>query len=499
MEQGGQASADLGQDPVGSEVLRSPSSSKKKRMKRSGDACGDGSEVPRSLPLSEKSLKKVAITNSQEISQTGGDKRQASHASDSLRATKASKVINAKVITTQLQKNSKTTERKKDPIVSRSPGINTMARKSVQSYAKSPKNPSLHTLKSPLHDLSPSATHGSKHRPHKLTSIIWKEAEPIYVDGLLTQGQCKYCNNIFPALKVSGTSQLSRHLKVCEVKCSMDGVIEPLALMAKHRVGAIADDILLDVFARLLGFQDLLRCAATCRRWRRLVTDRDFLRRMGIWPETTRHPSVLVGVFSQNVCHACELPPVKRKPLWQPQFSSLQAGGAHLTFDSLVANDDGLFNFARPLTSRRGLVLMRVMLPCPVGFHDFENLHLAVCCPLMGRRRTHLLPPPPFKVKHGFNNYDLTGCALLTDEDLDQQQGQPMFQVLLTYVVDNEDVYVCMYSSATDGWSAPSKFHQASRLYSCGPFAGVVVHGGTVHWMYTDDRSFYTLNESFPL
>ena len=69
---------------------------------------------------------------------------------------------------------------------------------------------------------------GSKRRSRKLTSVIWKDAEPIYIDGLLMQGQCKYCNNIFPASRVSGTSQLGRHLKVCQVKKSMDGVIQQM-------------------------------------------------------------------------------------------------------------------------------------------------------------------------------------------------------------------------------------------------------------------------------
>ncbi|KAK1610067.1 hypothetical protein QYE76_033740 [Lolium multiflorum] len=138
--------------------------------------------------------------------------------------------------------------RKVAPIVSRSPMINRMARQRAQSHgspnshAISPtvaatlKLPSLHDL-SPtatngtaafMHDLSPTATNGtpasmhdpsptptngSKRRPRKLTSKIWKDAEPIYVGGLLMQGRCKYCNNVFPASKVSGTSQLGRHLK----------------------------------------------------------------------------------------------------------------------------------------------------------------------------------------------------------------------------------------------------------------------------------------------
>ena len=59
----------------------------------------------------------------------------------------------------------------------------------------------------------------------------------------------------------------------------------------RHAAGDMADDVLRDVFARLPGLRDLLRCAATCKRWCRLVTDRDFLR---------RRPCVLAGIFSQD-------------------------------------------------------------------------------------------------------------------------------------------------------------------------------------------------------
>uniref|UniRef100_A0ACD5WLU8 Uncharacterized protein n=1 Tax=Avena sativa TaxID=4498 RepID=A0ACD5WLU8_AVESA len=183
-----------------------------------------------------------------------GGKRSLSHASEISRARKAAKT-NSKVVMTQLQ-NSKTARRKMPPIVSRSPILNAIARKKAQSYARSPnlhgrspnshgrspnqagtlKSPSLHDL-SPVpahgtpttsHDPSPAATIGSKRTPRKLTSIIWNDAEPIYIDGYLMQGLCKYCNIVLPASKVSGTSQLARHMKVCEVKSAMDGVIQQI-------------------------------------------------------------------------------------------------------------------------------------------------------------------------------------------------------------------------------------------------------------------------------
>ncbi|KAF7003244.1 hypothetical protein CFC21_018595 [Triticum aestivum] len=264
--------------------------------------------------------------------------------------------------------------------------------------------------------------------------------------------------------------------------------------------GELLDDLLLVVFEHLPGVQDLLRCAATCKQWLCLIKDPVFLRRIGLWPETAPHPSVLVGIFYQNVA-ASAIQPVRRIPDSPPQFLSLQAGGGHLTFDSFVANDDGLFNFARPLASRRGLLLVRILLPTPADHQRREKLHLAVCRPLIDKRGRHLLPPPPFLVNHGFiNGLRLTGYALLTDEDhraiddLDQQR-RSSFQVVLTYTGANRVMYACGYSSATDSWSTPIKCHQVSHLSRCGPYAGVVTCG-TVHWLFTDQRSFYTLNVS---
>ncbi|KAF7010635.1 hypothetical protein CFC21_025031 [Triticum aestivum] len=267
--------------------------------------------------------------------------------------------------------------------------------------------------------------------------------------------------------------------------------------------GELLDDLLLLIFERLPGVQDLLRCAATCKQWLCLIKDSVFLRRIGLWPETAPHPSVLVGIFYQNVVVPSAIQPLRRIPECPPQFLSLQAGGAHLTFDSFVANDDGLFNFAWPLASRRGLLLVHIMLPTPVDHQGHRpKLLLAVCRPLIDKRRRHLLPPPPFLVSHGFmNGHRLTGYALLTDEDhraiddLDQQRRQPSFQVVLTYTGANRVMYACTYSSATDSWSTPIRCHQVSHLVRCGPYAGVVTCG-TVHWLFTDQRSFYTLNVS---
>lgn len=103
-----------------------------------------------------------------------------------------------------------------------------------------------------------------------------------------------------------------------------------------RRAGAeIGGDAHREAFARLPDLRDLLSCAATCKHWRRLVADRDFLRRVGLWPETARRPSILAGIFSQD-----NYPTVLRKngnPYAPPQFLALQAGLTmhDPTFDSV--------------------------------------------------------------------------------------------------------------------------------------------------------------------
>ncbi|KAE8804902.1 hypothetical protein D1007_19144 [Hordeum vulgare] len=229
----------------------------------------------------------------------------------------------------------------------------------------------------------------------------------------------------------------------------------------RRRAGAaIADDVLRDVFARLPGYQDLLRCAATCKRWFRLITDPAFLR----------------------------------------HFVSLGAGGAHLTFNSFVDDDDddGVFNLARPVASRRGFLLARAVLPEP------EKLRLAVCRPLVDRRDTHLLPEPPLDLSPSSLNRD-TGWAILTSADngddgyayaCSDDRRQSTFQVLLIYTDDDGVMYTCSYSSSLRIWSAPTERCRASHLTRCGPRAGVVTHGGTAYWLYSDSASFYALGVS---
>ncbi|KAF7010631.1 hypothetical protein CFC21_025027 [Triticum aestivum] len=251
--------------------------------------------------------------------------------------------------------------------------------------------------------------------------------------------------------------------------------------MSNPRVGSggqIADDVLREVFARLPDVQDLLRCAVTCWRWRRLITDP---------AENAHRPSMLAGIFTQNIwLDRDKVEPLKGKPRSPPKFLSLQAGSAHANLTSFVADDDGLFNDARPLASRRGFLLLGIMLPANTDHR--HKLRLAVCRPLIDNR-THLLPSPPIDLP-GISDSP-TGWAILTSADHTALKYQG-WQVLVTYRGYGV-VFAYMYYPATRSWSVPIKYQR--DLTRCGPGAGVVARG-VVHWLYRDYTELYTLNIS---
>ncbi|KAI5009599.1 hypothetical protein ZWY2020_011736 [Hordeum vulgare] len=271
----------------------------------------------------------------------------------------------------------------------------------------------------------------------------------------------------------------------------------------------IGDDAVREVLARLPGLRELLRCAATCKHWRRLVLDRAFLRRLGLWPDTARRPSILAGVFTQS-CYSRDDSRDKGN-LYDapPRFISLQSGlddvhdppRTFYSFVTIDGDDRGLFHLARPLAARRGFLVARVLPPySPDNRDDDEKLLLAVCRPLLDRRSTHLLPPPPFSMDDYLDN-NLVGCTIVTAADHTagdgnhKQHQQSMFKVILLYKDNNDGfVYTCDYSSDAAGWSAPVRAYHASPFTRCGPRAGLVTHG-LVHWllMHYQNHHIYAL------
>jgi hypothetical protein len=143
---------------------------------------------------------------------------------------------------------------------------------------------------------------------------------------------------------------------------------------------ALTDDLLSDIFLRLPEPADLVRTSAACVPFRRLVTDRAFLRRF-----RALHPAPLLGFLDHNGFHPALLP-----------HASAPAAGAV----SLAA--DFSFSFLPSSSTGRGWVVRdvrddRVLLDRTPEDGDTEVpsvfTEVAVCDPL--HRRCFLLPPIP--------------------------------------------------------------------------------------------------------
>ncbi|KQK02472.1 hypothetical protein BRADI_2g01694v3 [Brachypodium distachyon] len=174
---------------------------------------------------------------------------------------------------------------------------------------------------------------------------------------------------------------------------------------------------------------------------------------------------------------------------WPPQFVRLHVPPLPgVSFSYFFPNSDGLFSsggsyYAKPLASRRGLLLARIT-PTRAADHHRRRLHqLAVCHP-------RLLPPPPF------DQLDLAGYALLPDAD-----DPTFFRVLVTAIVVVSDSgdrgrrlvhHAYSFSSATSLWSVPIEC-TTSGLAMPGPRAATVDAHGTAHWLYLDTSSFFIL------
>ncbi|CAM0944975.1 unnamed protein product [Alopecurus aequalis] len=127
---------------------------------------------------------------------------------------------------------------------------------------------------------------------------------------------------------------------------------------------ALPDDVLLEIFKRLPPPTDTIRCAAVCRRWRRVISSGA---RAGFLPAPPRH----FGFFRNY--HASPLPP----------FVATKAGVSLDVGGSLprAVSKRG----AEIVDSREGLLVLRERTK------DFRELSLILCSPL--KRSYRRLPP----------------------------------------------------------------------------------------------------------
>ncbi|KAF8757492.1 hypothetical protein HU200_010844 [Digitaria exilis] len=208
----------------------------------------------------------------------------------------------------------------------------------------------------------------------------------------------------------------------------------------------LSDEILLLIITRVAGnTADLVRCAATCRRWRRLVSgDADFIC-LHAPPRTDRSARGLALGFFHH--------PDKTQP---PRFVPLPSASSSSRLPSLKHLVDGegrrIFHGAsssRVVACRDGRLVVEIRRPTNGG-----PLTLCVCNPASGE--ADVLPCLP-----GGEAY---GCALLTVDDLryckDKEKAPPRsassYRVVLVFDHDDDGYTVARYFCSDAGRWGPS-------------------------------------------
>ncbi|WVZ94984.1 hypothetical protein U9M48_040801 [Paspalum notatum var. saurae] len=240
------------------------------------------------------------------------------------------------------------------------------------------------------------------------------------------------------------------------------------------------DEIILFIFASFLDLADLVRCAATCRRWRRLVSsEAAFIcrNRTPQWPGNDRFlPPVVAGFFHQrddeeprflSTPAACRRFPALGAP---PPLSALVEDGSSVDLDS-----------CRIVASRNGLLVAELRR----GKNN-RALKLCVCNPMSGER--HVLPP--LSGKDGVGHY---ACTVLTADECQHDDGTssitpPSLSSFRVVVVYSRRTFTATrrYSSADGSWGAEAKVDDAHvGKKAMGLMRnGVVARGGRVaYWL----------------
>lgn len=263
--------------------------------------------------------------------------------------------------------------------------------------------------------------------------------------------------------------------------------------MEATTAATLPNDVILEILARLPDEALLFRCAATCKLWSSLVADPSFLRRR--WPDNSPHPSSLVGFFPRNGHIRREtMEPIPRGP------RSASSGLRRRPLGSLPPEADGLFDRARPLASRGGLLLLH-FIPRHARVHDSRptSIHFAVCNLLAGSCEVL----PPLQCKSVYDSVKLEGFGIIAGTDFCsgvQQQRRPLrgfsalFKVLLIGSShDGMRHYLYTFSSDQPSWSAPSSFLDCLKhhKYLMMIQQSAVVRQGTAHWLCWDFSDVY--------
>jgi len=257
---------------------------------------------------------------------------------------------------------------------------------------------------------------------------------------------------------------------------------------------SLTDDVLAAIFTRLPNAADVVRCAATCRRWASVVAkEADALSRALLLPPL---PGLALGFFhihhqDRQDAGAVTTNTRKRKrrstvecstpPCFVPTASGsrlLGFGFNLLSTTGLQAGGQqhGVFDLSRsrPIASRNGRLVLELQ-------SVDGSLRLCVCNPMIGD--VAVLPP-----LLGKDRPKIYACTLLTGADLDRPRrpspsSDDFFRVLIIY---NRDRFTALrsYSSDTCSWSMEAKKTSGPKLtnWDLGKLGqGIVLHG-VAYW-----------------
>ncbi|KAK3153439.1 hypothetical protein QOZ80_2BG0172670 [Eleusine coracana subsp. coracana] len=228
----------------------------------------------------------------------------------------------------------------------------------------------------------------------------------------------------------------------------------------------LTDEILVGIFAGLPDLADIVRAAATCRRWRRLVSvesafiSRDSRRTRGIFLR-----GLALGFFYTHRKGAV--------PRFTPTASaSRRLGLRQPSLNELIDGlDDGLFDSSRLVGSRKGLLVLE--LKC-----DRKHvLKLCVCNPMTGE----VTVLPPLTGKESLGRY---ACTVLTAEDGSNDHNRSSYRLVIVYT--RRTFTACRSYSSEDGaWGPEAKVTTVSGItqkqMAAMTGAGVVV-GNAAYW-----------------
>ncbi|CAL5008300.1 unnamed protein product [Urochloa decumbens] len=244
----------------------------------------------------------------------------------------------------------------------------------------------------------------------------------------------------------------------------------------------LPDKILLGIFAGIIEIADLVRCAATCRRWRRLVScEAAFIvssrRRPGRFM-----PPLALGFFHQRDGAAPRFIPT---PSASCRFPDLQE-----PLPLLVPNGRLVDSSSRVVASRNGLVVVDLRHSGGGGKHN-RALRICVCNPMTGLQHTL----PPLTGKDGVGHY---ACTVLTADDrhgenggTDSLRSASSYRLLLVHSRRGFTAFRSYSSDDNDGggWSPEAKVTgaQLGKQQMGLMCNGVVAPGGRVaYWLAKD-------------